>query len=171
MFYNLNSQSDREVRVLRRDRLAPERHQGHGTKDFRWGIPTSVGGRRGELGPGPGVCRARSGIIWLPLLRHHKTGRTHCLLRNLKAQKCHPSWPPFTDSPVHRPDPLHGRGGTQARDTSAWGHRLRQGTDCAFSGVRTRLMPRVSESVWGTAAEHTTPGTAASEVYVTQGSL
>lgn len=50
MFYNLNSWSDSEARVLRRDRLAPEGHQGHGTKDFRWDITRPVGGRRGDPG-------------------------------------------------------------------------------------------------------------------------
>lgn len=50
MFYNLNSWSDSEVRVLRRDGLAPEGHQGHGTKDFKWDITKCVGSRRGEPG-------------------------------------------------------------------------------------------------------------------------
>lgn len=71
-----------------------------------------------SLGPRAGVCRARSGTIWLTFLRHHKMGRIHSLLWNLKAQRRHPSWPPFTDSPVHRPDPLHPR----ARGYPSQGH-------------------------------------------------
>lgn len=112
MFYYLNSWSDSEVRVRRRDRLPPEGHQGHGTKDFRWDITTSVRGRRGE----PGT--RGWGLLW-DYLAHlpgtPQTGRTRGLLSSLKAEKCDPSGPPFTDGPVHHPDALHERGVTRAR--------------------------------------------------------
>lgn len=82
MFYNVNSWSDSEVQVLRRDWLASEgdkvmvQRSSGGTSPSLW----EAGEKR--LGPELGFAAPKNGNVWLALLRHHKKGRTHGLLKS-----------------------------------------------------------------------------------------
>jgi len=107
MFYNLNSWSDSEVRVLRRDRLAPEGHQGHGTKDSSWDITKSVGGRRGEPGTrGWGYHRKWDYLTRLP--EAPQNGKDPRFALKFKSTEVPPELASPDRQPVHHLDPLHG---------------------------------------------------------------